>query len=293
MKSIELLKDFCEDARNLPHWPFTSLQYAASIALPGNVGALAGMPGAGKTWFIMQIMSHMLIHENKRPAALMLEEQTCKYTARFMSQVAEDARFKSIAWVADNPDKLDEWSANNEELIKMFEDSLTCAEDTGTTFTVQMVLRWAERRMEAGYKFLIIDPITYIQSSEKKWEDDQNLVNGLKAIATRHKGYVLMVTHPTKAGMSKQNEKDMSMLAGGSTIQRACQFVIWLSGVERSRRDCKDLRNLKVTEHSVTHTIDIMKARDGSHPGREIGLRFLPTSLTYEEGGLIVKPEDQ
>ena len=260
-------------------------------AMPGTLNVVCGDPGSAKSFLVLQLMAHA--HRAGVPVALLELECTREWhLMRYLAQLSGEPQVTSLDWIAANPDRIRGLMDLHRSSLNSLGNVMDVAE--GKLLTHRDVLRWAQAKLEQGVKVLAIDPITAMQPSEKPWEDDQNLITGLRRLLERHHAAGWLVTHPKKG---RKTEISMEVLAGGAAISRFTDVVLWL---ERRKRPETHVvfgkRRWDGTETEDRHqdmvrVLRVLKCRDGVAAGRNLSVRLDPKSLTVEALGWIKRVE--
>lgn len=260
-------------------------------AMPGTLNVVCGDPGSAKSFLVLQLMAHA----HRAGVGVGLLELECSrdwHLMRYLAQLAGEPKVTSLDWIAANPERIRSLMDLHRSSLNSLGNVMDVAD--GKLLTHRDVLRWAQAKLEQGAKLLAIDPITAMQPSERPWEDDQNLITGLRRLMERHHAAGWLVTHPKKG---RKREISMEVLAGGAAISRFTDVVLWLERLEKPETHVVfGARRWDGTETEVVHrdmvrVLRVLKCRDGVAAGRNLSVRLNPTNLTVEAMGWIKRVE--
>lgn len=268
-------------------------------AMPGTLNVVCGDPGSAKSFLVLQLMAHA----HRAGISVGLLELECSrdwHLMRYLAQLAGEPKVTSLDWIAANPERIRSLMDLHRSGLNSLGNVMDVAD--GKLLTHRDVLRWAQAKLEQGAKLLAIDPITAMQPSEKPWEDDQNLITGLRRLMERHHAAGWLVTHPKKG---RKTEVSMEVLAGGAAISRFTDVVLWLERKEREETHIvvgkpkwttTGTMQTEEHHHGMTRVLRVLKCRDGVAAGRKLSVMLNPNSLTIEVKGWIkrieIKDED-
>jgi hypothetical protein len=280
---IEEIKAQIAGKRRPIPFVFPDLNIAARALQPGEVLCVCGDGGSGKSMFITQNMLAWIEFEYCKPAIYIFEDTQNYHLQRLQSQIGRDSRLNDRMWVENHGPEMLAAVQQHGALLEKVGQAITEAPLDGQV-TMEMLLAWMESKAKAGYDLLIVDPVTALSGNARPWIQDLELITKMKLLGRRFGCRFILITHPrTGAKSGKSNHNDM---AGGAAFPRFSHTVLWLE------------RNEAETEYRVrgsegpqfikpNRVLYIAKARNGPGASRRIAFNFNPTTLCYEEIGMI------
>lgn len=253
--------------------------------VPETVNGVCGSPGASKSLWMLQLMAFW-IEQGIRAACFMLERGLSFHLSRALAQRAGIANLTRLAWVQSNPELVREAMIEHRDFIDRLGRCITVEPDK--SISQDDVLAVAKHKAETGHQVIIIDPITLRARSGNAWDADEDLIRGLKAIASQYKTTIICVLHPAKGVVLTP---DLSSLSGGAIISRAMDTIVWLDHHGEPKQSSVAIADGFSATEEVTHnrSIIILKSRDGSGTGAKIACDLSSESLLLSEIGLILK----
>jgi hypothetical protein len=156
--------------------------------------------------------------------------------------------------------------------------------------TYKGAVAWIEAKAKASYDAIFVDPITMLSAGGMKvFEADQYFMSEMDRINTLYKSRIFIVTHP-KTGNTKLF--DLDSMAGGASINRFSQVVLWITSHDLKKNRIFGNGNADPYEQGESpfkqsnKTIWILKARNGKDK-RPIELLFGLNGPCFEEVGII------
>jgi replicative DNA helicase len=265
--------------------PWPDIDYFTQPFLPGSVVVLSGEPGSAKSFFVLQMVSHMIEHGIDADL-LALESGRTYHLTRRLAQVSGVSDITLVAWVASHPEQAKALHAQHAEHLELIGQHIFEAK----AITYRGVVDWVSTRMKAGARLVVVDPITIASREGRKVDEaDLDLMNELKDLAKEHWASVLLVTHPPKlsAGDRKASPHQNDM-AGGAAFSRFSMANFTLARHSKPR-EAKVYIQGGDTDIVASHYLYIGKARDGSRSGL-FALNLDPQSITFKYG-LLVKED--
>ena len=257
--------------------PWAMIDADVRLNLPGTLNVLCGDPGSAKSFLTLQLFMFTLAG-GERVSLYELEETKGWHMSRALAQLSGEPRVTDMVYVQENADRVailrERWRAELETLG----GAMVCVEDHA--IPPDEVLQWAERECKAGARMIGIDPITALLPSQKPWIDDQHTVTQLRRIVDKYHASVWIVTHPKKG---RKLEISMDVMAGGASMSRFVNNVLWLERTEKPE--------LHVLYGGITVEADrilhVCKCRDGLAAGRKLSMTLRRDNLTFVEHGWI------
>jgi len=262
--------------------PWPEVDHYTQPFLPGSVVVLSGEPGSAKSFFVLQMVSHMITHD-VHADLLALESGRTYHLTRALAQVSGVSDLTLIQWVATHAQQAKELHAQHAAHLEQLGQHIYEAK----SITYRGVVDWVSTRMKAGARLVVIDPITIASREGRKVDEaDLDLMNELKDLAKEHRASVLLVTHPPKlsAGDRKASPHQNDM-AGGAAFSRFSMANFTLARHSKPR-EAKVYIQGGDTDIVASHYLYIGKARDGSRSGL-FALNLDPQSITFKYGFLV------
>lgn len=264
-------------------WPILS---AASRALiPGTVTALCGDPGCGKSLMVMQAMVEW--NELDYPACIYeMEDGRNYHLARGHAQMAREARLVDSEWLRANPDEARRLRMENYEHLESLGRRIW-EPPTHETPTMQMIRDWLDERGRAGYKLLLVDPVTAARPEPKPWISDHDLMTTAKRVAEQHSCCVVLIVHPSKG---HKGGGGLGEVSGGAAFTRLAHTVIWLDNFDGNPNECTLVDHWGVRIPNFPHfnrVARVVKSRNGNGRGAKVAMRLDGKSLNMREIGSI------
>lgn len=278
------LQDTIAGKRRPVEWPWTGVHRMTRALIPQTVTVLCGSPGASKSFLLMQSLVYW--HEQGVPiAALMLEDGKAYHLRRAMAQRVRDSRLTDDEWIEDNPDIV---TALHEQHAAFFKQLQARIDEPppDKLASAEVILSWLKHRAESGARVLAVDPITLADSGDKQWVADRQLIASVKKVAEKYNVSVVLVTHPQKHAV----RPEMDSVAGGATVTRAAQTVLWLEYMkdDESVMVMEPAQQLRVSQ-VINRKLHILKSRNAKGQGFVIGMKFSHHSLRLDEAGVILR----
>ena len=251
----------------------------------GTLTVFGGPAGASKTYFVNQITTD-LYRKGVPIAVFHLEEDLTYHMTRTLAQVSGNSHLVDEDWVNAHKDEADAVAKEFREFMNGYSKTIT--DMPMVKIEYKDILAWCEKKIHAGARVLIVDPITMADPppNEKPFEADRRLVSSLKNMAVINSISIILVTHP-RGGSEKLPFLDR--MAGGQAFTRFSQTVLYLEHHE-PLEDVKIITDDQVYKHEgepVNRTIQIAKARNGRGTGLAVGFHFSPKTLCFTEIGVM------
>lgn len=271
---------------------------------PGTVCFMPGNPSSGKTWVLLEMMTHYL-DNGITTKALFLEEPENFYRDRLYAQLSQNSGFLDDKFSNENPELVREIKrVHAERASRVARHALIVealphdhktreldkSDHQNILMTYDKIADWAAFQLHLGAKVLIIDPITAAAPNERPWEADQKFLLKIKRLAVFHSAVVVISTHP-KGGIAGNPET--GGMAGCTAFERFAQTVLWLEIRNVQERKIVQSPTKGEVETSVDLYCHIRKARNGFGRGKRIALHFNPLAMRVEEYGMVLRDAPQ
>jgi hypothetical protein len=258
--------------------PLRELGAVSRAFLPGAITVLCADPGAGKSFFLLQLMAFWYAQGIVAHARL-FEDERFSHMARLLAQLTGQEGHTRCEWMEANGDQVVADTATHSRALSVIGSRVIAeAKETSETWTADVLCKWAEAKAASGSRVIIVDPLTGIAEGDKSWQQDFEVVMRLKATARKHGCSILLTTHPRK----ETKQPSMSAMSGGTAWSRFSHTILWLE-----RHD--DQRKVNTTKGAqmANRTINVLKCRNGKGAGCKVALRW-GEGLQLHELGLIV-----
>jgi KaiC/GvpD/RAD55 family RecA-like ATPase len=267
-----------------PRW--RTLTNLTQALLPGTVTMLSGSPGAGKTYFLLDMMLGWL-EEGTAFSTFMLEEDRTYYLRRSLAMLVGNADYAQVPWIAKNSAVVEAAAIKYQTIQDGLGARIFDAPDKRVTLSD--LADWYEE-VAGRVRVVIIDPITHADAGKDRFVQDGEFVHRVKTIARKTETSLILATHPSKG--RKNGKPTMDDNAGAADYSRFTQCNLYL--IARHTDDpvrCKRvLAGQTVTEDThANRLVQLQKTRNGKGDGLEIAFDFSKESLTFHEKGLVVK----
>jgi KaiC/GvpD/RAD55 family RecA-like ATPase len=273
MDGLNAIIDGTAEPAPLPQ--FRTLVYLSRPLIPKNSLLVCGPPGAGKSFFLMQILLGW-VDAGYPFAAIMLEDDKPYHLHRALAQLEGQAVYFDRDFIKANPEQVRAAYARHADTLDALAVGLWDMPKSMMSYA--NLLDWSRDRLKDGARVLAIDPITIIQQDSDPWIADKVFLDGFKRLLIEHNAAGLIVTHPKK-GITKPCLDDLS---GGAAWQRFAHAIIWIDekgGKMRIKTACGEI------DTTVNRTVHICKARNGRGHGVKLGYIF--RELLFAEQGVI------
>jgi hypothetical protein len=259
----------------------------------GFVTVLCGPASVGKSLWITQNLIHWQRH-GVRFAARFFEDQQDTYNRRILAQLDGNGDLKLASYTKDHPAEFDAAALRHAETMDAIDQGIEASDDGATNF--DEVGRWAREKVDAGYRVLVVDPITAVKKegigySMKPWDADRDFMFELKRIVAG-KASLIVVTHPSADG---------TRMSGGEAFSRFAHVTLQLKNNLEGKKYWVQSRH-GLQEVTPERLVQITKAREGSGTGKFVAQSFArrrnpsdmtePVRLVFEDLGIVVpKPK--
>ncbi|QVL32322.1 AAA family ATPase [Telmatocola sphagniphila] len=281
----QLIEDTIAGKRTSIEWPWRQFTILTQALLPGTVTIFCGEPGSGKSFMLLQAMFHLF--ENGVPLAMyMLEDGIDIHLLRVLAQLSNKSDITNASWVKDNGPFIQSCLSIHKTVLDQFSRCLTAEGESNDIPTYAMLLNWIEKKMQAGARVVVVDPITAASPAEKPWVEDKNFLLAVKRLAVRFGSSIILTTHPKKQGRSNNHLDD---LAGGAGFARFTHTIVWLKRLDKPETSTVYPGwggSISVKHNRILH---IVKTRNAQGAGVDLAFSFSTESLKFKEEGIIEK----
>lgn len=265
-------------------WPATS-RLTQSLR-PGAITLLAGNPGSGKSFFLLQACLEWL--RDGLPIALLeLEEGSGFWLSRALALESGNSDLLDLEWMRLHGDKARDLLAVHRDHIDSLAQVLTTAPAGG--MSIGGLAGWVEGQAKTGKRIICIDPVTAAAEdpTEKPWIAAARLMSRAKQAITASGASLVLATHGRK-GSGKAGPPNLDDLAGGAAFSRFASSVILLERLDEPEdADCIDADGRTITD-TINRRLRILKARESQGAGMSIGFDFDSKSLRFAERGTVI-----
>ena len=278
-------------------WPLTN-KFLGRLG-PGEVTVFAGTEGAGKTWFIVELMAHA--HDlGKKWAYMPLEGDMNSYMRRFLAHKARDWSVndtgrESAAAARDAMSKHGSWLNDVRKRIyknprlpsgnAAFGD-ISAVPDIPYTRMIDWVAKSAIVR-----DLVVIDPITMLDfdidehgNKINTYEGQNDFIKRLVATIAGKKCHVVIVLHYSKGTNNVQGGADCTRFAHNVIKLNIHDEIDSLVMTQSAYSD-------ELIEMEVAHkrTFRISKTRNGKGNKIDVAVELGPSGPKIDEIGVIAK----
>jgi hypothetical protein len=266
---------------NIP-LPWKALSNLTRCFLPGTVTLICGSPGATKSFFLDSMLIHF--HEQDiKFCAYKLEDDLPFHLNRIFAMKAGISDYLNPDWIKANPED----TRIHAERLRPFLDAIgrriQCAPPEG--ISLEDMGKWIETKAREGNRIIAVDPVTAAGiTGNRQWESDKNFMMKAKGACRDNGSSLVLVTHPKQKKII--GRPTMDDLAGGAAYQRFAHTILWIVNHGHDKRVSISGKSGDFSA-SINRTIHIEKSRNGKGSGFDLGFRFDPDRLSFEEIGII------
>ncbi|NOG53317.1 MAG: AAA family ATPase [Planctomycetes bacterium] len=276
--------------RQAIEWPWRFLTKGAQALIPGTVTIIAGESGATKSLWVLQALAHWF--DLGIPFAIYeLEESRHYHLRRALAQRVGASWLTNLNMVHERPDETRAIHFEHSAWEDRFARQIYDAPDKPVMLL--SLVAWIEARLIEGARIVIVDPITAAVTSDMPWEDAQRFMQTVKPLLDRYGASLILLSH-RKSG-NRRMPATLDDLAGGSAWQRFSQCILWIERHDNPKTvTLRRFEDYSLTDlDQITHTVRIMKCRNGIGAGWHLGYSFDPQTLRLDERGVIVRTQRQ
>lgn len=263
-------------------WPVMST-FTQALA-PGTITLLCGDPGSTKSLMLLEAAAHWQHNEKLKIAIYELEEDKTYHLKRAIAQLYGESQFTNRTWIEANPAEARNIADLTHDFAASFARSLY--ESPDAMLTLPELAEWIEARAADGCKIIAVDPVTMVTPATRTpWNEDLHFMHAVQRTVRKYMTRVILVTHPSKR---KNGTVSLDDLAGGAAYQRFAQTIIWLKA-HKTPVEARINYSLGSSTKEINRSLHIMKARNGTGAGCEIGFVFDPKTLRFNELGEVLE----
>jgi hypothetical protein len=267
-------------------WPWSATSRLTQSLRPGAITLLAGNPGSGKSFFLLQACLEWL--RDGLPIALLeLEEGAGFWLSRALAVESGNSDLLDLEWMRVNGDKARDLLAVHRDHMDALAQVLTTAPAGG--MSIGALADWIEEQAKTGKRIICIDPVTAAAEdpNEKPWIAAGRLMSRAKQAITASGASLVLATHGRK-GTGKAGPPSLDDLAGGAAFSRFASSVVLLERLDEPEdADCIDADGRTITD-TINRRLRILKAREGQGTGMVVAFDFDSKSLRFSELGTLV-----
>lgn len=263
-------------------WPLTGR--FTKCLLPGSITLLVGDPGAGKTFWLMQAMNHWTA-VNTSAATLVLEKDRAWHLRRCLALMLCDMRLLDEEAIREYPGWFTSRPAEHGDTLDAIGRCIWDSSHCGSTLAE--IAAWIDERADAGDRVIAIDPVSLANSEDKPWIVQDGFMRAARRSIQRTGASLILATHPK--GGKKTGAPSIDDLSGSVAFTRRADSILWLRAFSLREARCKDgfAAEAVRTNYPCDRSVRIIKCRDGSAGGLDIGMRWNRTQGGFEECGIV------
>lgn len=260
--------------------PWSVTSQITQMGRPTWLVVLAGLKGAAKTFFELQIFKYWL-KKDIPVAAYMLEGDEKEIKDRLLAQESGNGDVTSLEWKTSNKEEMERLTDKHENFLKKIDENVVVSGGLGLE-SLEDIAYWIESQAKAGKRAIFVDPISAAVRKKNPWESDPAFIRRAKRSARDYECTVILVTHLIKGAVEGKVDQVAGSKAYGDFSDCLLQLIY-----HDSEKTSLVKTSLGRSEYDHTHTLFIEKTRaPGSR--RRIALS-LTEGLVFEEHGIILK----
>ena len=273
-------------------WP--RLSDLSNALRPGTVCILAGPPGVGKSFFVLNVAK--TVHDEPKPwRYLPLEDRKTDLKFRLLAMLARDYRMidEDTEGAAIRTEALDRYGPTLTEMLPyLCENPRVGHRDaSGRTIVPPLpygaVLDWIGKALKYG-GVVFVDPISQIEfEGTESWKAEGDFIRKTIALANDSGGTVVLVAHtvkrPGKSGAAPLTLEDVQ---GSAMIGRLSHCALILDAHEMKTSTVYRAGGLH-EEVDHNRTVLIAKARHGSGARQRLAFLQRDDAPMFRELGAI------
>jgi hypothetical protein len=249
------------------------------LGAPGWLVMLAGLQGAAKTFFELQLL-RFLLSLNISASAYWLEGDMGDVLDRTLAQASGIADVTDLNWQKANAETMRELTAQYREELDRITAAVTVSAGLGLE-TLEDLADWIEAEAKAGRRAIFVDPISAATRKASPWVSDTAFVRRAKRAARDYETTVILISHLIKGA----DEGTPDKVAGAAAYARFSDCVLQL--IRHDRKPSLVKTPLGRTEIEHSHTLFVEKTRA---PGTGLRLAYdLTRGLTFTEHGVVLR----
>ncbi len=257
-----------------------TLNEATNGGQGGDVGAIVGRPGLGKSWLLTEIAHDNFLH-NKRGAYVSPEMSLKQITRRWMG------RLTGINPNDIRKGELPEWAQTDlHSAIANFANGpdwyLMSGDMGGSMSDVEAMVETFEPEFLAIDALYLIRPAARMSSSASKHEVIGQVIKEVKRLVIR-KDIPAVVTVQFNRGQKSRETRRPSRTEAGSRIETRPEMTLDnIAGTDSIGQDCSWIvgaRQGPPPYADMIRELALLKNRDGEMPRWFVNFRFNPVNL--------------
>jgi hypothetical protein len=280
---LERFEDIYSGKYVAQSWPFPILTEQSQSLLPGSVVIIAGSPGAGKTFFMLQSIRHW-IQSGVKVAVMELEENFEFYSHRLLAIEAGFINILDPKWIKKNEEQSREILRRNLDAIEKIVPSINFPDPGG--MNMKQAAEWIERKAREKNRIIVIDPITMIQEGKEPWAEAPAFIARIKIAVLAHGCTLVCVSHPKKGFLNKTGDFTLDDIAGPAAFTRFISSAFALQHVEMDEPGDIRLPDGSTSKDTWNKTIRIMKVREGRGTSKVVCYNWIANTATFSEVGI-------
>lgn len=282
-----LIEDIIAGKKRAIPFPWPVLTRLTRAMAPGLVTILAGDPGCGKSFMLLEAAAYWHLNGVK-VAVYELEDDLGYHLNRALAQLDDQTDLTDFEWIRLNPEASREAMKKHRVFLDGFARCITTTTSETGDVALPEILKWIQSRCDAGAEIIIVDPITaagYVRESNS-WQEDRDFVIHAKSIVKKAGSRLILSTHPKVGAKSGKGASVLHSLSGGAAYPRFAHTVLWINNPEKPRK--VKVASPHGTFHTTaTRTLRLGKTRNGPGGGVELAYTFGGDSLRFSEQGAI------
>lgn len=265
-------------------FPWKTMSVFSQALVPGTITLLCGDPGSTKSLMLLEAAAYWQHNEKLKIAVYELEEDKTYHLKRAIAQLYGESQFTNRAWVEANPAEARNITNLTHDFAASFARSLY--ESPDEMLTLPVLADWIEARAADGCQIIAVDPVTMVTPATRTpWNEDLHFMHAVQRTVRKYMTRVILVTHPSKR---RNGTASLDDLAGGAAYQRFAQTILWLKA-HKKPIEAKINMSLGSSAKEINRSMHIMKARNGTGAGCEIGFVFDSRTLRFNELGEVLE----
>lgn len=240
---------------------------ASGMYDPGEISAIFGLSGSGKTVFMQQLIVESAL-DNKKSCFVSIEMPENQLMNRFISAVS-NVKHDNIAKKRLTKKDIEKITSIDEETLKAFRENIIFYDRGGCKVEQLRGIIRNSRRKLGGLDIVFIDFLQIIgtmKSTGGRVEEIEYIVNELKAIAKEMKVAIVFLAQINREATSGANKRpEMTHIKGSSAIENLCSLMISIHREESfNKSDNMPLKglvefNIKKNRHGPANELIVAK----------------------------------
>lgn len=257
---------------------------------PGSTVLVAGNPGAGKSYHILEQVWRWYLEKQVPLAIYELEKNKDFWLKRAHSQMAGKSQLTSVDWVEENVSEALALYDEYAEDLDRFSRVITPM-PTDKPLKLLEIADWIEAEARQGKRIVIVDPVTMGLKSANGWLDDFDFMVRCNQISAAHGCTIILITHPKNESVVS-GKPSLGSLAGGTAYYRFADVVLWFKKHKQEQTEVIDLtgdgRDEFKQAMQYRHEIQIWKSRNGAGDGVHLAILWDSNTSRFAEIGEIL-----